>query len=137
MRPFHVAFPVQDIEKARGFYKNILGCVEGRSTEMWVDFNFFGHQVVFHKDLTSGSKEVINPVDGKNVPVPHFGIVLNWTDWESFIDSLRKKQVQFIIEPYTRFANKPGEQVTCFFYDPNGLALEFKAFKDDSMMFET
>lgn len=136
IRPFHAAYPVKDIEKARHFYKTILNCEEGRSDSHWVDFNFFGHQVVFHHVNHDTFPEAKNPVDGKHVPVPHFGIVLKWEDWDAFIANLNAHNITFEIEPYTRFKGLKGEQSTCFFYDPNGLALEFKAFKHDDMLFD-
>lgn len=136
LRPFHLAYPVSDLEATRRFYTDILGCEEGRSDTHWIDYNFFGHQVVFHKVDLPSEPQAKNPVDGKHVPVPHFGVVLDWNDWDSFVDNLRAHKIKFEIEPYTRFQGLKGEQSTCFFYDPNGIALEFKAFKSDSMLFE-
>lgn len=135
LRPFHVAIPVDDIPKARTFYREVLQCEEGRSSEHWVDFNFFGHQFVIHykpkvEDLTH-----TNPVDGHEVPVPHYGVVLEWEDWESLADRLRSYDTKFIIEPYIRFKGEVGEQATMFFTDPCGNALEFKAFKDIEQLF--
>ena len=133
-QPFHLAIPVDDLAKARTFYRDTLGLTEGRSDDHWVDFNFYGHQLVIHyKD--SVSETVSNPVDGKNVPVPHFGIVLEKSDWEALSSRLKSKQIQFIIEPYTRFEGQSGEQSTMFFLDPCGNALEFKAFEDLSQLF--
>ena len=138
IQPFHLAIPVKNLEKARTFYRDTLGCEEGRSSEQWVDFNFFGHQLVIHhkaeelKDTSKGS----NPVDGKEVPIPHFGVVLEWDDFQNFAESLKKKEVEFIIAPYLRFEGKPGEQLTMFFQDPSGNALEFKAFKDIDQLFK-
>ena len=137
IRPFHAAYPITDIEKTREFYTNILGCTEGRSESNWVDFNFFGHQVVFHLDKTYKHAKITNIVDSEIVPVPHFGVVLEWNDWEDIVDKLKVANTVFLIEPYIRFKGKPGEQGTCFFQDPNGLNLEFKAFREDSMIFAT
>ncbi len=135
LRPFHLALPVTDLQKAREFYGNVLGCEEGRSSENWVDFNFFGHQLVFHLDREGVFRAIKNPVDGHGVPVPHFGIVLRMKDWEELAAKLKKLKIEFIIEPYVRFKGKTGEQATMFFQDPNGLYLEFKAFTDDAMLF--
>lgn len=136
MRPFHLAIPIRSLSKARHFYKEILGCEEGRSDDTWVDFNFFGHQLVFHENPTQKNEHFINPVDEHGVPVPHFGVILAWNDWTSLSEKLKEHNIEFVIEPYIRFKGKPGEQATMFFYDPNGLALEFKSFKKDSMIFE-
>lgn len=138
--PFHLAFQVRDIAEARAFYGDLLGCSEGRSAETWVDFNFFGHQVVCHLNPDIGSDGSIaahvNPVDGHGVPVPHFGVVLTMDRWQTLADRLRERQIEFIIEPYIRFQGQPGEQATMFFLDPSGNALEFKAFKDiESQLF--
>ncbi|MFL2617040.1 MAG: VOC family protein [Flavobacteriaceae bacterium] len=135
LNPFHLAIPVKEITETRYFYKDILGCEEGRSSDHWVDFNFFGHQLVIHID---SSKENIlneNSVDGKSVPVPHFGIVLDWDVFENFEKKIRNK-VEFIIEPYIRFEGQAGEQKTMFFKDPSGNALEFKTFKNIDQLFE-
>jgi uncharacterized protein len=136
LRPFHIAYPVNDLNRTKDFYGNVLGCNEGRSTDNWIDFDFFGHQLVFHLDPGYRQPDVENVVDNHNVPVPHFGVILAWDDWQGVIDRLRNSNIQFIIEPYIRFAGLVGEQATCFFRDPNGLYLEFKAFKQDSMIFE-
>lgn len=136
MRPFHAAYPVKDLEKAKTFYATVLGCEMGRSSDTWVDFNFFGHQVVFHQDPTLATSPITNPVDGHQVPVPHFGVILDWSEWDSFIERLNAHDITFIIKPYLRFKGRAGEQMTCFFYDPNGLALEFKSFKNEAMIFE-
>jgi uncharacterized protein len=136
LRPFHAAYPVANLEEAKRFYKNILGCQEGRSDTNWIDFNFFGHQLVFHLDKSGIKKEIINPADNHKVPVPHFGVVLSWDDWHNLAEKLKKANINFIIEPYIRFKDLPGEQGTFFFKDPNGLNLEFKSFKKDSMLFE-
>ncbi len=140
--PFHLAFQVRDIAEARGFYGDLLGCSEGRSAETWVDFNFFGHQVVCHLNPDIGPDGSIaahvNPVDGHGVPVPHFGVVLTMDRWQPLADRLRERQIEFVIEPYIRFQGQPGEQATMFFLDPSGNALEFKAFKDiESQLFAT
>lgn len=136
VRPFHLAVPVDDVQKARTFYRDVLGCSEGRSAEKWVDFDFFGHQFVIHyKPKAKEEATHHNPVDGHDVPVPHFGVVLEWEDWNQLADQLREKGVPFVIEPYIRFKGEVGEQATMFFLDPCGNALEFKAFKDISQLF--
>jgi len=133
--PFHLAIPVWNLKDCRSFYKEILGCVEGRSSKRWVDFNFFGHQLVLHYKPKSDEGVHNNRVDGKSVPVPHFGIVLDWDDFHVLVEDLRVKEIKFIIEPYIRFKGLAGEQTTMFFNDPSGNALEFKAFKDINQMF--
>lgn len=134
--PFHLAIPVDDVEKARIFYRDVLELEEGRSDTHWVDFDFFGHQLVIHyKQKKEEAAAHHNAVDGKAVPVPHFGVVLDWDAFEQFADTLRAKKVEFVIEPYIRFEGLPGEQATMFFYDPCGNALEFKSFKDLSQLF--
>ena len=140
--PFHLAFPVHCLVKAREFYGTLLGCPEGRSAETWIDFNLHGHQIVAHrtKDAKAFEKEgdqggSHNPVDGHEVPVPHFGIVLPWDDWHKLAERLKLASIDFLIEPYTRFEGQPGEQATMFFRDPSGNALEFKAFKDSAQLF--
>ena len=136
LTPFHLAVPVNNLEKARQFYRDIIGCEEGRSSEHWVDFNFFGHQfVIHHKGSGTQDDSHTNPVDGHDVPVPHFGIVLEWEAFHSFADNLKEKGIQFVIEPYIRFKGQVGEQATMFFKDPSGNALEFKTFKDMSQIF--
>ena len=134
LRPFHLAVPVKDLDEARNFYAQQLEFKEGRSSEKWVDFDFFGHQFVIHETGKSTGSDY-NPVDGHQVPVPHFGIVLAWDDFFAFANQLEQKQISFEIEPYIRFKGKPGEQATMFFYDPSGNALEFKAFKDEDQLF--
>ena len=131
---FHLAFPVHDLAAARRFYGDVLGCPEGRSADHWVDFDLYGHQIVAHLTEQAGTP-VTNPVDGDDVPVPHFGLLLTPTDWNRLADRLRTADVDFVIEPHTRFAGEPGEQSTMFVLDPSGNALEFKAFADDSMVF--
>ena len=131
---FHLAFPVDDLDAARRFYGDVLGCPEGRSADHWIDFDLFGHQIVAH--LVEGrSSRVTNPVDGDDVPVPHFGLLLRPAEWQSLADRLRGAGVEFVIEPHTRFVGEPGEQSTMFVLDPAGNALEFKAFADDAMIF--
>ena len=134
-QPFHLAIPVQNLEKCRTFYRDILNCVEGRSSDHWVDFNFFGHQLVIHQKDDFKAERISNPVDGHDVPVPHFGVVLTWGDWHTLADRLKAANTKFIIEPGIRFQGKVGEQATMFFNDPENNALEFKAFKDISQLF--
>lgn len=133
--PFHLAFPVNDLSAARTFYGGLLGCAEGRSSDHWIDFDFFGHQLVAHLDGNKVGVQASNPVDGHDVPIPHFGVVLPWTEWEALAGKLKSAGLKFVIEPYIRFQGKPGEQATMFFLDPAGNALEFKAFRDLSEMF--
>ena len=135
LNPFHLAIPVKEITETRYFYRDILGCEEGRSSDHWVDFNFFGHQLVLHIDSSKANILDENSVDGKSVPVPHFGIVLDWDVFENFEKKIRNK-VKFIIEPYIRFEGQAGEQKTMFFKDPSGNALEFKTFKNINQLFE-
>lgn len=136
LRPFHLAIPVDNLEKNRVFYKDILELSEGRSSDHWVDFDFFGHQLVIHlKERNSEEKEAINSVDGKAVPIPHFGIVLDMKTFKSFSEKLIQKNITFIIDPYIRFEGQMGEQATMFFKDPAGNALEFKAFADMTQLF--
>lgn len=136
LQPFHLAIPVSNLEKNRVFYRETLGCTEGRSSDHWVDFNFFGHQLVLHEDKSPLSPAVKgNPVDGKEVPIPHFGVVLEWEKFQELAELLRKKNIEFVIEPYIRFEGRTGEQATMFFKDPSGNALEFKAFKNIDQLF--
>ena len=136
LQPFHLAVPVHDLKKARQFYGEILGLEEGRSNESWIDWNFFGHQFVTHlKPSEEIAKKIENSVDGHNVPVPHFGVVLEWQQWHEFAEKLKANKIKFVIEPYVRFRGKIGEQATMFFLDPSGNALEFKAFQDISQLF--
>lgn len=132
LSPFHLAIEVRDLESSRKFYGDLFGCPEGRSDSHWVDYDFFGHQLVCHvSDTYPGSKEsASNPVDGHSVPIPHFGVVLEMEVWQELSKRLKNAGVEFIIEPYIRFAGEPGEQATMFLLDPSGNALEFKAFKD-------
>lgn len=132
--PFHLAFPVTDLEASRAFYGGLLGCPEGRSSANWVDFDLYGHQIVAHLAPSAGASPT-NTVDGKAVPVRHFGIVLPWENWHELADRLRAAATSFIIEPGIRFAGEVGEQATMFFLDPSGNALEFKAFRDPDQLF--
>ncbi|CAG0985904.1 hypothetical protein BURK1_02001 [Burkholderiales bacterium] len=134
---FHLAFPVTDLAEARRFYGTFLGCAEGRSAEDWVDFDFFGHQIVAHRVGTGGMADATSLVDGKNVPVRHFGVVLELAAWDALAAKLRDAGVSFVIEPYVRFRGEPGEQATMFFLDPFGNAIEFKAFRDIDRLFAT
>ena len=136
--PFHLAFPVRDVEEARRFYVDTLGCGEGRSSDNWVDLDLFGHQIVAHHEPQPKERPRPthhNSVDGHDVPVPHFGVVLAWEDWNSLARRLQQADTEFVIEPYIRFKGEVGEQATMFFLDPSGNALEFKAFKDPSQLF--
>lgn len=138
LAPFHFAFPVHDLDAARHFYGEILGCREGRSSDKWIDFDLFGHQIVAHRieGMPPGAQRGgDNPVDGHQVPVPHFGVVLNPDDWHALAFRLKAHGVKFEIEPYTRFKGEIGEQSTMFFRDPAGNALEFKAFGDIEQLF--
>jgi extradiol dioxygenase family protein len=135
--PFHVAVPVYDLTETRAFYRDVLGCEEGRSSDQWVDFDLFGHQFVIHLKPKPAIREGLhhNPVDGHDVPVPHYGVVLDWEDWRLLEQRLKEKGIKFVIEPYIRFKGLPGEQATMFFLDPSGNALEFKAFQDITQLF--
>jgi extradiol dioxygenase family protein len=134
VQPFHLAIPVDNLDQAAHFYSEVLQCKRGRSDDHWIDFNFFGHQLVLH--LTDKMPmPAVNPVDGKSVPIPHYGVVLEWNRWHQLVDQLHEKNVKFEIEPYIRFKGKVGEQATLFFYDPCGNALEFKAFKNPDQLF--
>mgnify|MGYP001168937161 FL=1 len=135
LSPFHLAIPVNNLEKSRVFYRDLLELKEGRSSDHWVDFDFFGHQLVIHFDKNKTITKKSNPVDGKEVPVPHFGVVLKWNEFHKFSEALKKKKIIFIIKPYIRFQGLVGEQATMFFKDPSGNALEFKSFKDPSQIF--
>jgi len=132
---FHLAFPVKNLEKTKTFYGDVLGCAIGRESKKWVDFNFFGHQLSAHlkpEELTKAKK---NPVDGKDVPVRHFGAILEWNKWKVLSQKLQSINTKFIIDPYVRFKGEVGEQATMFFLDPSGNALEFKSFKDPKQIF--
>ena len=135
LRPFHLAFPVRDLAEARAFYGGLLGCPEGRHSDHWIDFDLYGHQIVTHLDTGAGGDALANPVDGKQVPVPHFGVILKLDAWRALADRLKAAGTDFVIEPYVRFEGEVGEQATMFFCDPSGNALEFKAFADDAMIF--
>jgi len=136
LRPFHLAFPVRDIAEARAFWGGVIGCPEGRSAEDWVDFDFFGHQIVAHL-APERQAEASNPVDGHDVPVPHFGVVPTLADWQALADRLAAAGTEFVIAPHVRFRGQPGEQATMFFRDPSGNAIEMKAFADLGQLFAT
>jgi extradiol dioxygenase family protein len=133
--PFHLAFPVHDLEAARAFYGGLLGCAEGRSAEDWVDFDFFGHQIVAHLDPAMAPRRHHNPVDDHDVPVPHFGAVLAMDAWQGLADRLREAGADFVIAPTVRFRGQAGEQATMFFLDPSGNALEIKAMREPANLF--
>lgn len=135
MSPFHLAFPVHDLAAARGFYGDLLGCPEGRSSPEWVDFNFFGHQIVAHLAPGECGPTARSAVDGHGVPVRHFGMVLPMADWQALSQRLRDAGTSFVIEPYIRFKGEPGEQATMFFLDPSGNAIEVKAFAEIGQLF--
>jgi len=134
---FHLAFPVADLEETLTFYRDILGCETGRSSDKWIDFDFWGHQVVAHLSPDEAGKSSKNEVDGHAVPAKHFGLILEWEEWEALAGRLQNEGIDFIIEPYVRFEGKPGEQATMFFTDPSGNALEFKAFRNEDQIFAT
>lgn len=135
LSPFHFAFPVDDLASARSFYGELLGCPEGRSAEQWVDFDFFGHQIVAHVSLGQPRRASTNPVDGEDVPVPHFGVVLPMDEWQKLARRLESAGVDFVIPPTVRFEGQAGEQATMFFLDPSGNALEFKAMANAANLF--
>jgi extradiol dioxygenase family protein len=135
LRPFHIAFPVDDLAAARHFYGTVLGCPEGRSADTWIDFDLLGHQIVAHLDPDRRPRLHHNPVDGDDVPVPHFGVVMAMAEWRGLAARLEAAGVAFVIPPHVRFAGEVGEQGTMFFYDPAGNALEFKGFDDLSRLF--
>jgi uncharacterized protein len=137
LRPFHLAFPVHDLAAARSFYRDVLGCGEGRSSDHWIDFDLFGHQIVAHLDAGMKPSPIHNAVDGHDVPVPHFGVVLTMKQWEALAERLKAAGLKFGIEPHIRFQGQVGEQATMFFTDPSGNALEFKAFANDGQLFAT
>ena len=141
LTPFHVALQVRDIAEARLFYGGVLGCTEGRSAPQWVDFNLYGHQLVCHLNPTLGPTgriaSLFNPVDGHGVPVPHCGVVLEPSAWSELAARLERHEVEWVVEPYTRFKGAPGEQSTLFILDPSGNALEFKSFRDFGQLFAT
>ena len=135
--PFHLAFPVSDLEATRDFFTDVLGCATGRSSDRWIDFDFFGHQVVAHLADADLNPAPTNPVDGKQVPASHFGVILDWNEWHTLADKLKSANVEFLIEPNIRFEGEAGEQATMFFTEPSGNALEFKSFRDMSQIFAT
>lgn len=135
--PFHLAFPVKNLDETLNFYTNILGCTTGRRSDEWIDFNMWGHQVVAHLSPEEAGTSAKNSVDGNGVPVRHFGVILGMDEWEALAERVKKTGIDFVIEPYIRFKGEPGEQATMFFLDPSGNALEFKAFADKSQIFAT
>jgi len=135
VQSFHLAFPVHDLAAARAFYGGLLGCPEGRSSDHWIDFDLRGHQIVAHLDPAAKPAGITNPVDGHDVPVPHFGVVLDWEDWHALAARLEAADIAFGIAPHIRFKGQIGEQATMFFRDPSGNALEFKAFRDIGQLF--
>tara|TARA_B100001996_G_scaffold258257_1_gene200841 strand:- start:677 stop:1096 length:420 start_codon:yes stop_codon:yes gene_type:complete len=132
---FHLAFPVNDLEKSKNFYTSVLGCALGRESKKWIDFNLYGHQIVAHLSPDDCHENSANLVDGDKIPARHFGVILPWSDWEKLSKYIKKMTVDFFIEPRIRFKNKPGEQGTFFIKDPSGNILEFKSFKSDSEIF--
>lgn len=137
LQPFHLAFPVKDLAEARAFYEGVLGCTIGRTSERWIDLDFWGNQLTAHLTEGGDSKAPTNHVDGKDVPVKHFGAILDMDEWNALAEKLKANGTEFVIEPYIRFKGEPGEQATMFFLDPSGNAIEFKAFKDRAMIFAT
>ena len=135
--PFHLAIPVSDLAAAKPFYEKVLGCAPGRYTDEWADYSLFGHQLVLHEDKNHKGHKHFNEVDGKSVPIPHFGVVLEWEVFQKFSQQLIDQNIEFQIAPYLRFEGLPGEQLTMFFYDPSGNALEFKSFKNIDQLFAT
>lgn len=135
LTPFHLAIPVKELNETKAFYIETLGSEAGRCTDVWQDLNFFGHQLVLHIDKHMNTTRPTNEVDGKHVPIPHFGVVLEWEVFQQFAAMLKKKKISFVIEPYIRFEGKTGEQATMFFYDPSGNALEFKSFRNPKELF--
>ncbi|MFA3791590.1 VOC family protein [Aliiglaciecola sp. SL4] len=135
IRPFHLAIPVDNLQQAERFYGELLGCSKGRQSEQWIDWNFYGHQLVTHLVDKMPSTPTPNEVDDKSVPVPHFGVVLSMADWHILAERMKQHNTELIIKPYVRFAGQAGEQATMFFLDPSGNALEFKAFNDLQQLF--
>lgn len=135
MQPFHLAFPVNDLKKTYDFYHGLLGCPVGRTSDRWIDFDFWGNQITAHLVDAAHSEAASNPVDGHNVPVKHFGAILEMGEWERLAEKLRQHGIEFVIEPYTRFKGEVGEQATMFFLDPSGNAIEFKSFRDFGQIF--
>lgn len=136
-RPFHVAFPVHDLEMAHHFYGAILGCSIGRTDDRWIDFNLYGHQITAHLTDDTAPVPCTNPVDGYAVPASHWGVILTMVEWQALAERLQQAEINFVIKPYIRFQGQPGEQATLFLRDPSGNVLEFKAFADDAMIFAT
>lgn len=134
---FHLAFAVDDLDAARRFYGDLLGCAQGRESDHWIDFDFHGHQIVAHLALEECAAAQTNAVDGKAVPVRHFGLILDWEAFDALAERFRRAGTEFLVDPYLRFEGQPGEQKTLFVRDPAGNALEFKAFRDDAMVFAT
>lgn len=137
MNPFHLAFPVNDLQESYEFYHDLLGCETGRSSDAWIDFNMWGHQVVAHLSPEETGKSAMNSVDDHGVPVRHFGVILEMDEWKQLAEKLEDAGIEFVIEPYIRFKGQPGEQATMFFLDPSGNALEFKAFANKDQIFAT
>lgn len=137
MTPFHLAFPVKNLEETRTFYEQLLGCKVGRTSDRWIDFDFWGHQLSAHLTEATITEPPANPVDGKQVPIKHFGAILKWEDWSHLSEKLKANGIDFIIDPYIRFKGEVGEQGTMFFLDPSGNALEFKSFRDPNKIFAT
>lgn len=135
MNPFHLAFPVNNLDATETFYRDLLGCKIGRTDQSWIDFDFFGNQITAHLKPEEVAAAKLNQVDGKSVPVRHFGAILEWDQWHALVDRLKAASIEFVIAPYIRFEGEPGEQATMFFYDPSGNALEFKSFKDMDRIF--
>ena len=135
LTPFHLAIPVRNLSTSKRFYENTLGCNPGRYTNKWADYSLFGHQLVLHEDKNHEGHKHFNEVDGKSVPIPHFGVVLEWKVFQTFSQKLIDQKIDFQIAPYLRFAGLPGEQLTMFFYDPSENALEFKSFKNIDQLF--
>ena len=135
MSPFHLAFPVSDLQKTRDFFEGLLGCGVGRTSDRWIDFDFWGNQITAHLVDDEALSEPTNHVDGKDVPVRHFGAILEWNAWEKLAEKLKANRIKFVIEPYIRFQGEVGEQATMFLYDPSGNALEFKSFKNFDQIF--
>ncbi len=134
--PFHLAFPVTNLEPIREFYASVLQCAIGRESERWIDLNFFGHQITAHLDEAMSAEQTVNSVDGHSVPARHFGVILEWDDWDKLVDRMNEFDVEFYIEPYTRYKSQPGEQRTFFVRDPSNNFLEFKCFRDKKIIFE-
>jgi len=137
LAPFHLAIPVSNLAAAKRFYEDVLGCKPGRFSKEWADYSLFGHQLVLHQDKNFKGHKHFNQVDGKSVPIPHFGVVLEWEVFQTFSQQLTDQNIEFEIAPYLRFEGLPGEQLTMFFYDPSGNALEFKSFKHIDQLFST